>query len=237
MCAASSLHLTNCSHITKPRVALRHDTTESFRPDLVSHLFRWSWVLHCDFGEKKFGKLSVLGNLTCAQESWSPRFAWWMGTVYTRSSYWLILKTSQRAISIFGDPRAVSRVGRKGGTKVFKYGRKSPWVPTLTELFPKIQADAGSWLGTKNALYYCAQSEKQFLLSSFREFVHDGYCLATLARFVHQACTRKRNFYFLLSKPETKKLPMSRKTVWDAMSRISSICPENILFLTHHNIS
>ena len=45
---------------------------------------------------------------------------------------------------ILGDPGAVSRVGRKGATKVFKYGRKSPWVPTLTELFPKIQADAGS---------------------------------------------------------------------------------------------
>ena len=47
--------------------------------------------------------------------------------------------------------------GEKRGTKVFKYGQKSPWVPTLTELCPKIQADAGSWLGTKNALY-CAQS-------------------------------------------------------------------------------
>ena len=47
-------------------------------------------------------------------------------------------------LHILGDPGAVSRVGRKGGTKVFKYGRKSPWVPTLTELFPKIQADAGS---------------------------------------------------------------------------------------------
>ena len=45
---------------------------------------------------------------------------------------------------ILGDPGAVSRVGRKGATKVFKYGRKSPWVPTLTELFPKIQADASS---------------------------------------------------------------------------------------------
>ena len=46
-------------------------------------------------------------------------------------------------IIILGDPGAVSRVGRKGGTKVFKYGRKSAWVPTLTELFPKLQADAG----------------------------------------------------------------------------------------------
>ena len=59
---------------------------------------------------------------------------------------------------ILGDPGAVSRVGRKGATKVFKYGRKSPRVPTLIELFPKIQADAGSWLGTKSALYYSAQS-------------------------------------------------------------------------------
>ena len=63
---------------------------------------------------------------------------------------------------ILGDPGPVGRVGRKGGTKVFKYGRKSPWVPTLTELFPKIQADAGSWLGSKNALYYCAQSANSF---------------------------------------------------------------------------
>ena len=54
---------------------------------------------------------------------------------------------------ILGDPGAVSRVGRKGARKVFKYGRKSPWVPTLTELFPKIQADAGSWLGTKNFFF------------------------------------------------------------------------------------
>ena len=39
---------------------------------------------------------------------------------------------------ILGDPGAVSRVRRKGETKVFKYWQKSPWVPTLTKLFPKI---------------------------------------------------------------------------------------------------
>ena len=53
------------------------------------------------------------------------------------------LNDVERLVSIcdiLGDPGAVSRVGRKG----FKYRRKSPWVPTLTELFPKIQADAGS---------------------------------------------------------------------------------------------
>ena len=40
----------------------------------------------------------------------------------------------------------------------FKHGRKSPWIPTLTGPFPNGQANAGSWLGTKNPLYYCAQS-------------------------------------------------------------------------------
>ena len=64
---------------------------------------------------------------------------------------------------ILGDPAgALSRAGRKGATKVFKHGRKSPWVPTLTGPFPNGQANAGSWLGTKNALYYCAQSANSF---------------------------------------------------------------------------
>ena len=41
---------------------------------------------------------------------------------------------------------------------VFKHEQKSPWVPIVTGPFPNGQANAGSWLGTKNALYYCAQS-------------------------------------------------------------------------------
>ena len=45
---------------------------------------------------------------------------------------------------ILGDLGTVSRVWRKGATKVFKYGRKSPWAPIPTELFPKIQADPDS---------------------------------------------------------------------------------------------
>ena len=72
----------------------------------------------------------------------------------------LLWDTHSNNSDILGHPGAVTR--GKGGTKVFKYGQKSPWVPTLTELFPKIQADAGSWLGTKNALYYCAQSANSF---------------------------------------------------------------------------
>ena len=54
-------------------------------------------------------------------------------------------------------PRGGQSSGRKGATKVFKHRQKSPWGPTLTGPFPNGQANVGSWLGTKNALYYCAQ--------------------------------------------------------------------------------
>ena len=99
--------------------------------------------------------------------------------------------------SILGDSGAVSRVGRKGATKVFKYGRKIPWVPTLTELFPKIQADAGSWLGTKDALYYCAQSANSFSWVLFvslytTAIVSITACLAHAPKL----CTQSGNFQF-----------------------------------------
>ena len=51
---------------------------------------------------------------------------------------------------------------KTGATKVFKHRRKRPWVPTLTGPFPNGQANAVSWLGTKNALNYCAQSANSF---------------------------------------------------------------------------
>ena len=76
---------------------------------------------------------------------------------------------------VLGDPGAVSRSGEKAGRK-FSLQAKGTRVPTLTEPFPKIQADAGSRLGTKNALYYFAQSANTSQMSSFRVFIHDGYC-------------------------------------------------------------
>ena len=42
------------------------------------------------------------------------------------------------------DPGPVSRPGRKGATKVFNYGPKNAWVPTLTGPFPNGQANAVS---------------------------------------------------------------------------------------------
>ena len=53
------------------------------------------------------------------------------------------------------------RPGEKARWKSSSMGG-SPWVLTLTGPFPNGQANAGSSLGTKNALYYCAQSANSF---------------------------------------------------------------------------
>ena len=110
--------------------------------------------------------------------------------------------TSRSAGRILRDSRAVSQVGRKGGTKVFKYGRKSPWVPTLTLLFPKIKADAGSWLGIQNALYYCAQSANSFswvvFVSSYTTAIVSPHLPGSFTKLL---CARETFiFYFPIQK-------------------------------------
>ena len=85
-----------------------------------------------------------------------------------------------------------------------------------------------SWflIGHKKCFVLLCPIGEQHLLSSFREFVHDGYYLATVARFVHQA--------FLTRNEGTTD---ESKNVSDAISRSNSICTEKILFLTDHNVS
>ena len=98
--------------------------------------------------------------------------------------------------------------GQKGGMKVFKYRRKSPWVPTLTELFPKIQADAGSWLGTKNALYYCAQSANSLSWVLFVSSYTTTIIVAITACMDHapKKCTQSGNFQFDIKSPSDFKI-------------------------------
>ena len=96
----------------------------------------------------------------------------------------------------------VSRAGRKGATKVFKHRRKSPWVPTLTRPFPNGQANAGSWLGTKNALYYCAQSTNSISWVLFVSLYMTTIDLIT-ACLAHapKNCTQSGNFQFDINSP------------------------------------
>ena len=111
----------------------------------------------------------------------------------------LDLKVHNR--DILGDPGAVSWAGRKCATKVYKHGRKSPWVRTLTGSFPNGQANAGSWLGTNNALYYCAQSANSISCVLFVS----SYTTAIISPHLPGSFTK-------LSQSETKELSMSPKT-------------------------
>ena len=103
---------------------------------------------------------------------------------------------------ILGDPGAVSWAGRKGATKVFKYGRKSPWVLTFTGPFPNGQANAGSWLGTKNALYYCAQSANSIswvlFVSSYTTAIDS---ITAYLAHAPKKCTQSGNFQLDINCP------------------------------------
>ena len=66
---------------------------------------------------------------------------------------------------ILGGPGAVSRVGRKGATKVFKDGRKRPWIPTLTRPF---------------------QTVKRMLAPDFRDESFQGWAQEALGTDSHQ---------------------------------------------------
>ena len=96
---------------------------------------------------------------------------------------------------ILGDPGAVSQAERKGATKVFKHKRKSPWVPKLTGPIPNGQANAGSWLGSKNALYYCAQSANSFswvlFVSSYTTAIISPQLLGSFTKFPNK---KPRNY-------------------------------------------
>ena len=80
--------------------------------------------------------------------------------------------------------------------------------------------------GGKAPGYRLSPDHFQFLQSSFREFIHDCYYLATVARFVHQA-------FLTWNEGTTDK----SKNVSDAINKSNSISSAKILFLTDHNVS
>ena len=125
---------------------------------------------------------------------------------------------------ILGDPGAAHRAGRKGARKVFKPRWKTPWVPTLelTGSFPNSQANAGSWLATKHALYYCAQSANSFSWDLF----------VTRRPFSRHSCPVCSPSF-----PYQKWRCSRRVGKLGAISRSNSICTEKILFLMDHNVS
>ena len=130
-------------------------------------------------------------------------------------------------------PRGSQSGREKGRDESFQlYGRKSPWIPTLTELFP---ADAGSWLDTKNALYYCAQLANSFswvlFVSSYTTAIVSPHLPGSFTKLVRA----RETFIFYFPNQKRRNYRWVEKTF--GMLSAGAICPENILFVTHHNVS
>ena len=96
-------------------------------------------------------------------------------------------------------PRGSQSGREKRRDESFKVRAKEPLDTDCHRTISKYLSGCRLLIGHKKSFVLLCPIGEQFLLSSFREFVYDGYCLATLARFVHQACACKENFYFLLS--------------------------------------
>ena len=78
--------------------------------------------------------------------------------------------------SILGDPGAVIRVGRKGGTKVFITGERAPGYRLSPDHFQKFKRSR-LLIGHKKCFVLLCPIGEHISMSSFRVFVNDGYCL------------------------------------------------------------
>ena len=96
-------------------------------------------------------------------------------------------------------PRGSQSGRQKRRDEDFQVRAKEPLGTDSHRTISKNSSGCRLLIGGKKCFVLLCPIGEQFLLSSFREFVHDGYCLATLARFVHQACACEESFYFLLS--------------------------------------
>ena len=96
-------------------------------------------------------------------------------------------------------PRGSQSGREKAGRKFSSTGETAPGHRLSPNYFEKFERmPAPDW--AQKMLCIIVPNRRTFSPEFFfREFVHHGYCLATLARFVHQTCASKGNFYLLLS--------------------------------------
>ena len=80
------------------------------------------------------------------------------------------------------------------------------------ELFSKIQADVGSWLGTKNALYYCAQSANSFSWVLFMILYTTPIVLPHLPCSFTKLVRARETFIFYFSNQKRKNYRWVEKT-------------------------
>ena len=109
-------------------------------------------------------------------------------------------------------PRGSQSGREKGRDESFQVRAKEPLGTDSHRTISKIQEEAGSWLGTKNALYNCAQSANSFswvlFVSSYTTaFVSITACLARAPK----KCTQSGNFKFDIKSPSDFKILSARR--------------------------
>ena len=139
--------------------------------------------------------------------------------------------TNQRHYSDLGSdhprrPRGSQSSREKRRDESFRAWAEEPLGTDSHRTISKRSRECWLLIGHKKCFVLLCPIEEQFSPSSFREFVHDVYYLATVAQFVHQA--------FLTRNEGTTD---ESKNVSDAISKSNSFCTEKILFLTDHNVS
>ena len=118
-------------------------------------------------------------------------------------------------------PRGSQSGREKSYDESFQAWVEEPLGTDSHQTISKRSSECWLLIGHKKCFVLLCPIGEQFLLSSFCEFVHNGFYLATVAWFVHQA--------FLTTEES--------KNVSDATSGSNSICTEKIPFLMDHNVS
>ena len=96
-------------------------------------------------------------------------------------------------------PRGSQSGREKRRDEIFKARAEEPLGTDSHRIISERSSERRLLIGHKKCFVLLCPICEQVLVSSLREFIHDGYCLATLAQFVHQTCVNKGNFCFLLS--------------------------------------
>ena len=123
---------------------------------------------------------------------------------------------------MLGDPAgAVSRSGEKEGRKFSSKGGRAPGYRLSPDHFQKFKwMPAPDW--AQKMLCIIVPNRQTHLPSSFRVFIHDGYCLD---HSLSCSCTKEMpqsgNFQFQIKSPSDFKILSARKTK-DAFPKIEA---------------
>ena len=116
--------------------------------------------------------------------------------------------------TILGDPGAFSRVGRKlrARRKFSSTDKRAPGYRLSPNYFQKLKRMPAPDWAQKMLWIIVPNHGEQFLLSSFCEFVHDGYCFDHgLSGSCTKKCTQSGNFQFDIKSPSDFKILSARK--------------------------